>query len=419
MEGKKMLLQNKKLAPKYVGLIQGTTVFLIVTICVCLLSLQSYRDQKKDFLGGVLKLTNHAASLVDMDLHQQLQYPDQTDSELYRELIYPLVRFHNSFPEIYYLYTIVEKDDKRFFILDTANSELLESYENLTPSHVMEEYDDSEVSSDWLEAVRAGNAIIDQEPFTDEFGTFISGSVPLYDSQENYAGILGIDIEVDTYYARRNRIIINLFVICFLALIVSIILGILIYRNETYLYKLRQVEHELIMTDSLTGAFNRRFYSEILKKEWSRYKRYGDNFSCALIDIDYFKKVNDTYGHDVGDQVLVNTVKLISTELRESDFLIRMGGEEFLVFMPNTTEKGAVILAERVRKSIENTSIILSNNESTHITASVGVSCVIETDTKEDPSKRADMALYQAKESGRNRVVAAGQMMIEEPNGNQ
>jgi diguanylate cyclase len=173
------------------------------------------------------------------------------------------------------------------------------------------------------------------------------------------------------------------------------------------------------MTDSLTGAFNRRFYSEILKKEWSRYKRYGDNFSCALIDIDYFKKVNDTYGHDVGDQVLVNTVKLISTELRESDFLIRMGGEEFLVFMPKTTEKGAVILAERVRKSIENTSIILSNNESTHITASVGVSCVIETDTKEDPSKRADMALYQAKESGRNRVVAAGQMMIEEPNGNQ
>ena len=251
---------NKLKSPLFTGLVQGSSLFLVVTFLVILLSWQTYKNQKKEFLGRIENATRYAASLVDMDLHQKLVSPEQTNGELYNKVIEPLVKFHNSYPEIHYVYTIIEKGDKRYFILDTANSKHLKVKGNLEASKVMEWYDDSEVDSDWLKAVHNGKVFVDQKPFVDEFGTFLSGSAPLYDSLSNFAGIMGIDIDSDTFFKYRNRMIANTAIICTLALVLSVIAGLLKYRSRKYALELLGYERNLIKIDAMTGAFNRRYY---------------------------------------------------------------------------------------------------------------------------------------------------------------
>lgn len=402
--------ENKLKNPIFVGLVQGAALFLAVTIFVVLLSWQSYKNQKRDFTVRIENATRYAASLVDMDLHQKLVSPEQTNSALYNKVIEPLVKFHNSYPDIHYVYTIIEKGGKRYFILDTANSKHLHVKAKLEASQVMEWYDDSEVDSDWLEWVHKGKVFVDQKPYVDDFGIFLSGSAPLYDSQGKFAGIMGIDIDADTFFRYRDRVIANTSIICALALVLSTIVGFLKFRSEKYALELRNYERNLITTDPMTGAFNRRYYSELSSNELSRYKRYKDVYSIALIDIDHFKSINDTYGHDIGDRVLVNTVKRINTDIRSTDSLIRMGGEEFLVFMPNTSEAKALEISKRINSNLANDKMDFEDI-SFSITASIGVSSVHDTDMNNDEVyKRADICLYHAKESGRNRVIGTDQI---------
>lgn len=339
-----------------------------------------------------------------MNLHQQLVSPDQTGGKLYQEAIFPLARFHQALPEIHYLYTIIEKDNKRYFILDTAYSRLVNRNNTMESSHVMEQYDDSAISDDWLIAVRKVVIFVDSSPYTDKFGTFISSSVPLFDSHGNYSGILGIDIDADTFYSYRKRLIINSGITCLMGLTISTMTGFLKYRSEKYSQELRKLERDLITTDHLTGAYNRRFYDELSNREWNRFKRYKSGYSVTLFDIDFFKNINDTYGHDIGDQVLINLVRNIQGIIRDTDFLIRMGGEEFLVFMPDTLEDDALIIANRINKSVAQNSMDLGEHTLV-VTVSAGVSCIRDNDNSvEEIYKRADVALYNAKKEGRNRV---------------
>ena len=122
-----------------------------------------------------------------------------------------------------------------------------------------------------------------------------------------------------------------------------------------------------------------------------------------MFDIDHFKRINDTYGHDIGDDVLVNLSELVKTCIRETDIFARWGGEEFMLLLPHTTMLNASKLAERIRAIIE------KNNFPTvgTITSSFGVTQYVNTDTAETFTKRVDRALYKAKETGRNRVIAA------------
>ena len=168
----------------------------------------------------------------------------------------------------------------------------------------------------------------------------------------------------------------------------------------------------LSITDSLTGCYNRNFVAEYLEKELKRTRRYGNPLSVVLTDIDFFKRVNDTWGHSTGDQVLKSFVQIINGIIRTNiDWVARYGGEEFLVVLPETGYEDALACTERLRKAVAR-SEITHEDASVSITASFGVACfdpgrVQEHFPKDRLIDTADQYLYQAKENGRNRVEGA------------
>ncbi len=156
-------------------------------------------------------------------------------------------------------------------------------------------------------------------------------------------------------------------------------------------------------TDRLTGAYNRLYLDNTLASELLRSQRTGRAFSVVLIDMDKFKSVNDEFGHLVGDKVLIHLVAVLSAHIRKTDILGRWGGEEFLIICPETPETGAAEMAEALRHAVEDASFPVVGRK----TISVGVATVRGQETVEDLVGRADAALYQAKNGGRNKVVAA------------
>lgn len=153
--------------------------------------------------------------------------------------------------------------------------------------------------------------------------------------------------------------------------------------------------------DALTEVRNRRAFNEKLDEEWARAKRYGTALSMVLFDVDKFKSYNDTFGHPAGDQVLRKVAQILSASVRGTDFLARYGGEEFVLLLPNTDWDGAMILAERLRRKIEE-----GNWKERAVTASLGVSSITPTmDVAQALTQAADNALYYSKENGRNRVT--------------
>jgi diguanylate cyclase (GGDEF)-like protein len=158
-------------------------------------------------------------------------------------------------------------------------------------------------------------------------------------------------------------------------------------------------------TDVLTGVMSRRAFTEQGDREVARAKRYGSPLSCALIDADYFKSVNDSYGHGVGDLALKHLASVCSQELRTSDCVGRIGGEEFAIMLPDTDLASAIEVSERVRKAIASTPLV-TNGRSIRLTASIGVAeCAPVMRNFDGLLSNADFAMYDAKNSGRNRVA--------------
>lgn len=162
----------------------------------------------------------------------------------------------------------------------------------------------------------------------------------------------------------------------------------------------------LATMDSLTGVFNRRTILESLEKELHRSHRYGKVFSMIIMDIDFFKIVNDTYGHQTGDKVLRSVCDNIRANIRVNDVIGRYGGEEFLIIMPETDTDHAAIAAEKLRSAVESMSV---SQESLQIkvTASFGVSSYRQSDDTKMIIARVDKALYESKKNGRNRVTVS------------
>ena len=162
--------------------------------------------------------------------------------------------------------------------------------------------------------------------------------------------------------------------------------------------------------DPLTGAINRRTLFVLLPKEWTRAKRYGCRLSCAMVDIDNFKAVNDAHGHLVGDSILKHVAKTLEAGSRTPELVCRYGGEEFCILLPETSEDGALVWAERCRQAIANSPALI-NGESMHVTASFGVAefenCMQDP---EDLIEAADWALLMAKQLGKNRTVTYRQL---------
>lgn len=246
---------------------------------------------------------------------------------------------------------IIGKDDSEFF--DMANTKDL-------------------VEND-RKVVETGETIEKEEknyiPGTGELRVYKSVKMPLTDDEGNITGILGVSTDI------------------------------------TELYSLKEELQRQSRTDHLTKLNNRRFFLEIADHEFERSLRYGEKLCVMLFDIDNFKDINDTYGHHVGDYVLRKLAGVLKEQIRESDVLARIGGEEFALLLPNTGLGDAGKLAERIRKTVSNVKHKGDWKGTVSHTISVGIASLQDEDINfESLLVRADKALYKSKQEGRNRV---------------
>lgn len=184
-------------------------------------------------------------------------------------------------------------------------------------------------------------------------------------------------------------------------------IGFLLAKTITFTQGKADYLHSIATTDALTGLINRREFNLRLSEEFARAKRHKSQLSLALFDIDFFKKINDTHGHNAGDAILRELGKLISTNTRTCDIAARYGGEEFALILPETSQSMAYELMDRLRGLVE-LEIFNKTDIPIKATISIGVAQLDLTDTSPlDFCERTDKALYKAKESGRNRVERA------------
>ncbi len=232
---------------------------------------------------------------------------------------------------------------------------------------------------------------------------------------------------MDTYISTRHKLLTYLLYIslsCFFTAILNIIHTVYVLKIDfvavsfvipiftgllfgimlAHIKVLSSKLSTMAYTDSLTHIYNRLHFSHFLDSEIDKIKRYGGKFSIIFFDLDHFKKVNDNFGHLVGDEVLEHVTEIVTRANRSADIFARYGGEEFIILTPETGLSGACIHAERLRSDIEKYEF----NSAGHITSSFGVTEFnAEKDNVERLLERADKALYLAKEHGRNRVEKA------------
>jgi len=202
-----------------------------------------------------------------------------------------------------------------------------------------------------------------------------------------------------------------------IVIISTVILAALLMRfgnnlfvNNYYLKKaeteISAIRKETISLDDLTGLFNRRTGMFHLRKEFARRERTGGNMALAMVDIDHFKSINDTHGHQAGDYVLRKVAATLQAGLRKYDVVFRYGGEEFLIVLPNSNEMQAVLPLERVSRQISRM-VLTFRGSSLSVSVSIGIATVLESDADETEAiNRADQAMYKAKAEGRNKVCA-------------
>jgi diguanylate cyclase (GGDEF)-like protein len=163
---------------------------------------------------------------------------------------------------------------------------------------------------------------------------------------------------------------------------------------------------DIATRDGLTNLLNKKAILQILNSELLRARRHDSTLSLMMLDLDYFKRINDTYGHQVGDNVLVTATELISKYVRGIDYVGRYGGEEIVIVLPDTSETESVEIAERIRRSLANTPIAVTESEFINVTVSIGIA-IFPLDCVDEDSllNNADQAMYHAKGEGRNRVI--------------
>ncbi|NJD05391.1 MAG: diguanylate cyclase [Methylococcaceae bacterium] len=171
--------------------------------------------------------------------------------------------------------------------------------------------------------------------------------------------------------------------------------------------KLR-IEHALAMRDALTGLPNRNAYDEFIAREVARSKRFGQPFCLLIWDIDFFKSINDRFGHKAGDKALMVIAELLAASIRETDFVGRFGGEEFVMVLSGSRSEEALKVADGIRRKVENCGFN-SQGKPVNITISCGITQFADGDNLDDAFERADRALYRAKGEGRNRCVVAAE----------
>jgi diguanylate cyclase (GGDEF)-like protein len=378
-------------------LLVGSLLLSIVAIPQWL-SRQARWEVLRTHVGQVARL---AASVVDGDLHRQLLDKANYSDDLYQRALSPLVSFHSATPELYYVYTMVDQGGVAAFVLDTAQSPQLKTARKLTASGYLEAFDlRSEYASDWLQQIASGKAWVTPEFQHDDYGYFLSGHAPIYDSQHRYSGFVGVDFDTAYYQEQEQRFKWIGIGSVLAATLISLVLAYLAARYH-YQWQHRLAWHyHSSMRDELTQLLNRRGAYEAVAV--SRSVR-GNSHAVLLIDIDDFKHINDTYGHAMGDAVLVSVAQSVRSSVRDGDVVARLGGDEFLVFAPACNEAMAREIVARILDRVAK-----QEQVSCAYTLSIGICVESNTVTEFDVLyHRADQAMYRAKAAGKNRFEVA------------
>ena len=233
----------------------------------------------------------------------------------------------------------------------------------------------SEIIINDTRVIESGETVTDEEfntiKSTGEIRVYRSVKRPIYNNNNKVIGLFGISTDI------------------------------------TDIYELKEALKKQAITDPLTGLYNRRFFLETAERYFSDSNRHNTPLSLMIMDIDYFKNINDTYGHPVGDEILKYISSHISTILRKEDVLARIGGDEFAILLPNTDRNAAKMLAEKIRLSLDELSMKGKWDGNIEPKVCLGIASYNDNDKNcDDMYIRADNALYTAKRQGRNRVYA-------------
>ena len=207
------------------------------------------------------------------------------------------------------------------------------------------------------------------------------------------------------YYKNRW----DVYLTAFYNVILIFLLIIILFKVRELIKALEKSNKDLDLLasiDPMTKLYNRRYFSKVSNHIFAFSQRYKKSLSLIMLDIDNFKNINDTYGHHIGDEVIISLSNILMKFTNKDDVIARIGGEEFLILLPETSQEEALILSEKIRTKIKELRLYIDNNIEVMVTVSLGLSTIrIESDSSiEDAISRSDTALYQAKESGRDRI---------------
>lgn len=350
----------------------------------------------------VAEISQIAASVVDGDLHRQLLDPANYTPELYERTLAPLVRFHSADPAIFYVYTMVERGGKSFFVVDTAASAKLKTSRKLRPSAYMEPFAsiDVEPDADWLQRIAAGETYVYPSFQRDVYGIFLSGHTPVYDSQRRYSGFVGVDFDLKYYLAQESSFEAIYYGTLGAAVLLALLIGYVVARYHYHVQDRIEEQYRISIRDELTLLFNRRGALRLSREALAA---QAPCYAVILADIDDLKGINDAYGHAAGDEFIVKVADTIRASVREKDICARMGGDEFLIFASSCDLDAATEIARRILSRVHRAD---SRAGRSHFGVSIGICVAPGPEASfEALYRQADEALYQAKTAGRNRFV--------------
>jgi len=375
----------------------ATAILATIVIVPQWLSRQARLDVLRSHVGQIAQL---AASAVDGDLHRQL-LDGGYDAGLYARTIQPLVRFHSACPDIFYVYTMVDRGGKTFFVLDTASSPALRTHRHLRASAFMEPFElRKEYESDWLQQLAAGKTWVNPDFQQDNYGNFLSAHAPIYDSAGRYSGFAGVDFDLQYYLAeeaRFRRIGIGSLAA---AILVALLIGYLVARYHFDLHHQMEKHYHTSLRDDLTGLLNRRGALRAVNESLGRRAK---SYAALLIDIDDLKRINDTHGHAAGDAVITHVAETIRHSIREGDECARLGGDEFMIFAADCDADCASELALRILERVSDPEGPLA-----HVVAGVSIGIAVQDYSNASFDRlyhQADAALYRGKSQGKRRFT--------------
>ena len=373
------ILKNKI----YLALI--TIVLFFFSIGVSYFIFQKIENIEKDNLLTQAKLV---ANSVDVNLLKQLTgTKNDIETDSYLKINKQLRKIRLSNKACKFLYILAKRDNGEYFFY--TDSQIINTEDYAEPGLIYED-----ISQEYKDAITSDTSAI-VGPIIDQWGRVITALTPIKDESNGMTiATLGMDTTVNDW---NDKIIINSMLMLSLVIFSTVLIFALVLISQQ-----NKILKTISNIDELTSLYNRRKLNEVLDREIVINKRSQIPIGIIIIDIDHFKSVNDNYGHTIGDQVLIKLANLLKTHIRESDFVARWGGEEFMVVCANININGLKTLAQKICDTVAEYDFSFCN-----LTVSCGVALLSDNDTADNLFKKADDALYKAKDAGRNCVKVA------------